>query len=304
MLEEGKVIWMDGELVPWKEANVHVLTHALHYGMGVFEGLRCYRGDGDSYVFRLKEHTRRLFRSAHILGLRIPFGEEQLNRATVETIRANELEACYIRPIAFLGYGAMGLYAPDNPVHVAIAAWPWGSYLGEEGLVAGIRVKVSSFSRHHVNATMTRAKASGYYINSVLAKLEAKSCGFDEALLLDVDGFLAEGAGENVFIVRDGRIITPPLGSVLEGITRDTVMTLARERGHELEERRLTRDDLYVADEAFFTGSAAEVTPIREVDHRVIGNGKRGPVTEALQGAYFDAVHGRDGAHGEWLTKV
>lgn len=304
MANEGKTIWMDGALVPWGEAKVHVLTHALHYGMGVFEGVRCYQGERGGAIFRLADHTRRLLRSAHILRLRVPYGFEELNRATVETVRANGLTACYIRPIAFLGDGAMGLYAPENPVHVAIAAWPWGSYLGEEGLVSGIRVQTSSFARHHVNASMTRAKACGYYVNSVLAKMDAKSAGFDEALLLDVDGYVAEGAGENLFIVRDGVIATPPLGSTLEGITRDTILTLAREHGHAVVERRLTRDDVYAADEAFLTGTAAEVTPIRELDFRTIGAGKRGPVTEALQAAYFDAVHGRDGRHGAWLTPV
>jgi len=304
MLQEGKVIWMNGSLTPWGEAQVHVLTHALHYGMGVFEGVRCYEGEGGSAIFRLPEHTRRLLRSAHILRIPLPYEAEALNQATVETVRANGLRACYIRPIAFVGYGAMGLYAPDNPVTVAIAAWPWGSYLGEEGLVSGIRVQTSSFSRHHVNASMTRAKATGYYVNSVLAKMDAKAAGFDEALLLDVDGYVAEGAGENVFIVRDGTLYTPPLTSMLEGITRETVMTLARERGLEVVERPLTRDDVYVADEAFLTGSAAEVTPIRELDFRAIGGGKRGPVTEALQSAYFDAVHGRDPRHADWLTPV
>jgi branched-chain amino acid aminotransferase len=304
MLQEGKVIWMDGALVPWGEARVHVLAHALHYGMGVFEGIRCYEGESGSAIFRLEAHTRRLLASARILRLPVPYDEGQINRATVETVRANGLRACYIRPVAFLGYGAMGLYAPDNPVTVAIAAWPWGSYLGEEGLVSGIRVQTSSFARHHVNASMTRAKACGYYINSVLAKMDAKSAGFDEALLLDVDGYVAEGAGENVFIVKDGTLVTPPLSSMLDGITRETVITLARERGLEVVERRLTRDDVYVADEAFLTGSAAEVTPIRELDFRVIGDGRRGPVTEALQGAYFDAVHGRDPAHRDWLTPV
>jgi branched-chain amino acid aminotransferase len=304
MLQEGKVIWMNGSLVPWGEARVHVLTHALHYGMGVFEGVRCYEGESGSAIFRLEDHTRRLLRSAHILRLAVPYDAETLNRATVETVRANGLRACYIRPIAFLGYGAMGLYAPDNPVTVAIAAWPWGSYLGEEGLVSGIRVQTSSFARHHVNASMTRAKASGYYVNSVLAKVDAKAAGFDEAILLDVDGYVAEGAGENVFIVRDGTVCTPPLTSMLEGITRATVMTLARERGIEVVERPLTRDDVYVADEAFLTGSAAEVTPVRELDFRVIGDGRRGPVTGALQTAYFDAVHGRDARHADWLTPV
>jgi len=302
-MTEAKVIWMDGKLVPWGEANVHVLTHALHYGMGVFEGLRCYKGESGSYIFRLQEHTRRLFKSAHILRLNIPFTEEELNEATIETVRANELEACYIRPIAFLGYGAMGLYAPDNPIQVSIAAWSWGSYLGEEGLVSGIRVQTSSFSRHHVNASMTRAKASGYYINSVMAKMDAKSAGFDEALLLDVSGYVSEGAGENLFIVRGGVIETPPLSSMLDGITRSTVLSLAKEKGYEVVQRPLTRDDVYTADEAFFTGSAAEVTPVREIDFRAIGDGKRGPVTEALQTAYFDVVHGRAG-HDEWLTEV
>jgi branched-chain amino acid aminotransferase len=280
-----------------------VLTHALHYGMGVFEGLRCYQGDDASYVFRLQEHTRRLFNSAKILRMTIPYTEEQINTATLETIRANDLTACYIRPLAFIGYGAMGLYAVDNPIQTSIAAWAWGSYLGEEGLEAGIRVQTSSFVRHHVNAAMTRAKASGYYINSILAKMEAKSCGFDEALMLDVNGFAAEGPGENLFLVRDGKISTPPLTSVLDGITRNTVMTLARERGYEVTERPITRDDVYIADEAFYTGSAAEVTPIREVDHRIIGTGKRGPVTHELQSAYFDEVHGR-GTHKEWLTPL
>ncbi len=301
---ECKTIWMDGKLVPWGEANVHVLTHALHYGMGVFEGLRCYRGESASYVFRLREHTRRLFNSAKILRMEIPFTEDQINQATLDTIRDNDLDACYIRPLVFLGDGAMGLYAPDNPVRVSIAAWPWGSYLGEEGLTRGIRVQTSSFSRHHVNAAMTRAKVSGYYVNSVLAKLEAKSCGFDEALLLDVNGFVAEGAGENLFVLKNGTLCTPPLTSVLDGITRNTVMTLAADLGYQVVERPLTRDDVYTCDEAFFTGSAAEVTPVRELDHRIIGDGRRGPVTEALQRAYFDAVHGRLDSHPEWLTEV
>ncbi|MBI5136722.1 MAG: branched-chain amino acid transaminase [Nitrospirae bacterium] len=303
-MTECKVIWMDGKLVPWQDAKVHVLTHALHYGMAVFEGLRCYKGESGSYVFRLQEHTRRLFDSARILRMDIPFTEEAINQATLDTLRANELEACYIRPIAFMGYGAMGLYAPQNPVQVSISAWPWGSYLGEEGLENGIRVQVSSFARHHVNVSMPRAKAAGYYINSVLAKLEAKSCGFDEALLLDVNGFIAEGAGENLFVIRGGVIATPPLTAVLDGITRNTVITLAREKGYQVVERALTRDDVYIADEAFFTGSAAEVTPVREVDHRVIGNGRRGPVTAELQAAYFDVVHGRSPRHMNWLTKV
>ncbi len=304
MLTEAKYIWMNGKMVPWGEANVHVLTHALHYGMGVFEGLRCYKGESGSNVFRLKEHSRRLLESAKILRMDLPYSEDELNRATLEVIRENELEACYIRPIAYLGYGAMGLYAPDNPVQVSIAAWPWGSYLGEDGLISGIRVQTSSFVRNHVNSSMTRAKVCGYYVNSVLAKLEAKSCGFDEALLLDVDGYLAEGAGENIFLIRDGQIFTPPVTSLLPGITRNTVMTLAAEKGMPVTEKLLTRDDLYVADEAFFTGSAAEVTPIREVDHRIIGTGKRGPVTEALQTAYFDCVNGRDQSHADWLTPV
>ncbi|MDH4230132.1 MAG: branched-chain amino acid transaminase [Nitrospirota bacterium] len=304
MLTEGKVIWMDGKLVPWGEANVHVLTHALHYGMGVFEGIRAYQGADGGAIFRLPEHTRRLFDSAHILGLKMPFSQDEINRATLETVRANGLSACYIRPIAFLGYGAMGLYAPQNPVNVSIAAWPWGSYLGEEGLSKGIRVQVSGFVRNHVNSAMTRAKVAGYYVNSVLAKMEAKASGYDEALLTDTSGFLAEGAGENLFIVRDGVIHTPVPTAILPGITRDSVMILARERGYTVVERPITRDELYIADEAFFTGSAAEVTPIREVDHRVIGSGKRGPVTEVLQNAYFDCVNGRDPKHKGWLTPL
>ena len=304
MVTECKSIWMDGKLVSWQDAQVHVLTHALHYGVGVFEGLRCYKGDGGSYVFRLQDHTRRLFNSAKILRLDIPFSEGEINQAILETIRDNDLEACYVRPLVFSGEGAMGIYAPDNPVRVSIAAWPWGSYLGEDGIVKGIRVQTSSFSRHHVNSAMTRAKASGYYVNSVLAKREAKSCGFDEALLLDVNGFVAEGSGENLFVVKDGVLWTPTLTSVLDGITRNSVITLAKDRGYSVIERPLTRDDVYCADEVFFTGSAAEVTPVRELDHRIIGNGKRGPVTEALQGAYFDAVHGRGDHHAEWLTRV
>ncbi len=304
MAPEGKVIWMDGEMVPWQDAQVHVLTHALHYGIGVFEGIRCYRGADHSAVFRLPEHTRRLFGSAHILRMEIPFSEDEINQAIIESIRANDLDACYIRPIVFSGEGMMGIYAPDNRIRVSIAVWPWGSYLGEEALEHGIRVQTSSFSRHHVNVSMTRAKVSGYYVNSVLAKREAKSCGFDEALLLDVDGFVAEGSGENLFIVKNGVLTTPPLTSMLDGITRDTVLVLAREQGIPVAEAPLTRDDIYLAQEAFFTGSAAEVTPIRELDHRQVGSGKRGPITEALQRAYFDVVGGRDARHQQWLTQV
>jgi len=302
-METVPYIWLDGALVPWEKAQTHVLTHTLHYGLGVFEGIRCYDcGPRGSAIFRLAEHVRRLFDSAHICHIEIPYSRTAIAEAIVETVRANELAACYIRPIVFLGAGQMGLYAPDAPVVVAIAAWPWGSYLGEEGLANGIRVKISSFARHHVNVAMTKAKVCGYYTNSILAKREAKGAGFDEALMLDTEGFVSEGSGENVFIVRDEVVKTTPLTSVLDGITRDTIIELIREAGHELREERFTRDELYVADEAFFTGTAAELTPIREVDERRIGTGKPGPVTQALQKQYFAAVHGEVPERDGWLT--
>jgi branched-chain amino acid aminotransferase len=270
----------------------------------VFEGIRCYKTDSGSAVFRLQEHVSRLFDSAHILQMDIPFTREAVAEAIVETIRVNKIDACYIRPLVFIGYGAMGVFPKENPVQVSIAVWPWGSYLGEEGMKNGIRVKISSFSRPQVNATMVRSKTTANYANSLLAKREALKDGYDEAVLLDAEGYVAEGSGENVFMVRKGVIKTPPLTSILEGITRDTIMKLAAERGMRLVEERFSRDDLYIADEAFFTGTAAEITPIREVDNRRIGEGKRGPVTKQLQSAFFDIVHGRDSRHIDWLTSI
>jgi len=304
MLEATEKIWMDGKLVLWNDAKVHVLTHTLHYGTGVFEGIRCYKTNSGSAVFRLKEHVDRLFASAHICLMEIPFTREQVTEAILETIRVNKIDACYIRPLAYIGYGAMGIYPKANPVNLSIAVWPWGSYLGEEGLKNGIRVKISSFTRPSVNSTMVRSKTTANYANSLLAKREALKDGYDEAMLLDTDGYVAEGSGENVFIVRNGVIKTPPLTSILEGITRDTIMQLAAKRGMRLVEERFTRDELYVADEAFFSGTAAEITPIREVDNRKIGAGKTGPVTKVLQKAFFDIVQGRDKKHASWLTFV
>ena len=299
---KGKKIWFDGRLVGWDKANVHVLTHTLHYGLGVFEGIRCYEcEDGRSAVFRLKEHTDRLFASAKIALIDIPYSEEEINSAIVKTIKANKLKEAYIRPIVFLGAGSMGIFPKDNPVRVAIAAWNWGAYLGKSGLKNGIRVKVSSFIRHHVNSSMTKAKITGYYVNSMLAKREAISMGFDEALLLDKEGYVSEGSGENIFIVKDNVIKTTPLTSVLKGITRDSVIRIARNEGIEVREERFTRDELYSADEAFFTGTAAEITPIREVDKRAIGKGKPGPVTKDIQTIFFDAVKGRNKDYEEWL---
>jgi branched-chain amino acid aminotransferase len=291
----GEKIWLDGQFVDWADAKVHILTHTLHYGLGVFEGIRCYQtADGRSAVFRLGDHIRRLFDSARINLMEIPFGRKEIEEASLETLRRNHLEEGYIRPIVFIGEGAMGLHPGSNPIRVAVIAWPWGKYLGEEGMENGIRAKVSTFSRHHVNAKMTKGKTCGDYVNSILAKREALLDGYDEAIMLDVHGLVSEASGENVFIIRDGVLQTPPLHSVLDGITRATVCELARRRDIPVEERLITRDDLYVADEIFLTGTAAEVTPIREVDHRAIGNGSRGPLTKALQEAYFDVVAGRD----------
>ena len=304
MADRDGVIWLDGELVPWREATVHVLTHTLHYGMGVFEGVRAYDTERGTAIFRLNDHTRRLFRSAHILSMPMPFDAETLNEAQRTVVRENGLKTAYIRPMCFYGAEGMGLRADNLKVHVMVAAWEWGAYLGEENMKHGIRVKTSSFTRHHVNVTMCRAKANGNYMNSMLALNEALAAGYDEALLLDVEGFVAEGSGENIFIVRDGVLYTPDLTSALEGITRDTILRLAAELDIPVREKRITRDEVYIADEAFFTGTAAEVTPIREVDGRTIGEGTRGPVTERLQRYYFDVVHGRYEMHPEWLTPV
>ncbi|WP_188634920.1 branched-chain amino acid transaminase [Halopseudomonas pertucinogena] len=304
MADRDGVIWFDGKMVPWREANVHVLTHSLHYGMGVFEGVRAYNTDQGTAIFRLQAHTDRLFDSAHIMGMKIPYTKEEINEACRAAVRENNLETAYIRPLAFYGSEGMGIRADNLKVHVVVAAWYWGAYMGEEALQQGIRIRTSSFTRHHVNITMTRAKSSGAYMNSMLALQEAVSAGADEALLLDPEGYVAEGSGENVFIVKDGTIYTPEVTACLNGITRATILTLAGEMGIPVVEKRITRDEVYIADEAFFTGTAAEVTPIREVDCRQIGIGRRGPITEKLQKAYFDLVNGKNAAYGEWLTLV
>lgn len=304
MADRDGVIWMDGQLVPWRDAKVHVLTHTLHYGMGVFEGVRAYPTDKGTAIFRLQAHTDRLFRSAHIMGMPMPYSKDVINEATRATVRENNMDAGYIRPMCFYGAEGMGLRADNLKVHMMIAAWPWGSYLGAENMEKGLRVKTSSYTRHHPNIAMCKAKANGNYINSMLALREALACGCDEALLLDVDGFVAEGSSENIFLVRDHMIYTPELTSALDGITRNTIFTLAAELGLSVHEKRITRDELYVADEAFFTGTAAEVTPIREVDGRAIGTGRRGVLTERLQSLYFDQVHGRRAEHPEWITLV
>jgi branched-chain amino acid aminotransferase len=304
MADRDGYIWYDGKLVPWRDATTHVLTHSLHYGLAVFEGVRAYNTVKGTAIFRVREHTQRLLNSAHIYLMKIPYSIEQLIEAQKEVVRANKLESCYLRPIAFYGSEKMGVSPKGNTVHVAVAAWPWGAYLGADALEQGIRVKTSSFARHHVNVSMTRAKYSGTYANSILANLEATEHGYDEGLLLDVDGFVAEGSGENLFMVKDGKVYEPELTSALIGITRDSIITLAQEMGYSVAAKRITRDDLYIADEAFFTGTAAEVTPIREVDGRTIGSGKRGPITEKLQKAFFDVVNGRSAPHAGWLTAV
>ena len=304
MSDRDGFIWYDGKLVPWREATTHVLTHSLHYGLAVFEGVRAYNTIEGTAIFRLKEHTERLFNSAHIYMMKIPYSREELIEAQKEVVRANELESCYIRPIAFYGSEKMGVSPKGARVHVAIAAWPWGAYLGAEGLEKGIRIKTSSYARHHVNVSMCRAKYSGTYANSILANLEATEHGYDEGLLLDVDGFVAEGAGENLFVIKNGRIFEPELTSALMGITRDTVIQLAGDLGYQVGSKRVTRDDLYIADEAFFTGTAAEVTPIREVDGRTIGEGRRGPITTKIQKAFFELVNGKNKKYKEWLTPV
>lgn len=299
---KGKKIWMDGRLVDWDKANVHILTHSLHYGLAVFEGIRCYLcDDGRTAIFRLGDHTDRLFDSALISELAIPYTKEEINKAIKDVVRKSGLKEGYIRPLVYLGSGAMGIYPRNNPVRVAIAIWSWGAYLGEEGIKKGIRAKISSFTRNHVNSSMTKAKLTGNYVNSVLAKREAVSSGFDEAILLDIDGFVTEGSGENIFMVKDGVLKTTPLTSVLKGVTRDSVIRIAGDRGVEVLEERFTRDELYTADEVFFTGTAAEITPVREVDKRNIGKGRPGPVTRDIQAIFFDILRGRNRDYEDWL---
>ena len=304
MSDRDGVIWYDGQLVPWRDATTHVLTHTLHYGLGVFEGVRAYDAEGGTAIFRLQDHTNRLFRSAHILQMDIPFSKDELNDAQCQVVRDNGLNNAYLRPMCFYGAEGMGLRADNLKTHVIVAAWDWGSYLGEEGLEKGIRIRTSSFTRHHVNITMCKAKSNGNYTNSILSLQEARADGYDEALLLDPEGFVAEGSGENIFITRDNIVYTPDLTSALDGITRDTIIHFIDELGLKLVEKRITRDEVYIADEAFFTGSAAEVTPIRELDNRQIGDGGRGPITTQLQTMYFDQIHGRRTSHPEWLTRV
>lgn len=303
-MEKSEVIWLDGKFVPWDQANVHVLTHTLHYGLGVFEGIRCYEGDdGRPGIFRLGEHVRRLLDSAHIIAMKLPYDQRQLEEACIETVRRNRLRSCYIRPLAFLGDGEMGL-AADNPVRVAVAAWSWGAYLGEAGVTRGIRVKTSSFQRFHVNTLMARAKVVGHYVNSILASQEVRSLGYDEALLLDTNGTVAEGPGENIFAIRDGIASTPPLASPLPGITRDSALALLEEIGVPRREEPLTRDALYIADEVFMTGTAAEITPVREIDGRAVGRGEPGPVTRRVQRLFHDVTRRLHGQERGWVTVV
>ena len=305
MDEKAKFIWLDGKLIDWDQAQIHVLTHTLHYGLGVFEGIRCYKcQDKRSAVFRLKDHIRRLFDSAQAMMLEIPFSKDEIYQAVIETLKTNGQKEAYIRPIVFIGDGTMGLYPGENPIRVSIIAWEWGSYLGKEGLKQGIRAKISSFTRHHVNIMMTKTKTCGNYVNSILAKLEVVKAGYDEAIMLDTEGYVCEATGENIFIIRDEVLKTPPLTSVLPGITRDSIITLAQDLGYKVEEKRFTRDELYIADEAFFSGTAAEVTPIREVDDRQIGEGKPGPITQKIQKLYFDVVKGKIEKYHSWLDFI
>ena len=305
MSDRDGFIWLDGKLVPWRDANTHVLTHSLHYGMSVFEGVRAYDTGRGTAIFRLEDHTRRLFNSAHIFQMEVPYDEATINEAHREVVRVNKLESAYIRPLVYYGSEKMGVSPKGAKVHVAIGAWPWGAYLGEDGLKKGIRVKISSYTRHHVNVSMVRAKASGHYVNSILANNEAIADGYDEALLLDSSGFVSEGAGENIFVIKDGVIYTPDLSAgALNGITRNTVFHIAKDLGLEIVQKRITRDEVYIADEAFFTGTAAEVTPIRELDRLELGTGSRGPITEKIQSAFFDIVNGRNPHYAHWLTKV
>jgi branched-chain amino acid aminotransferase len=304
MIKESKKIWMDGKFVDWADANIHILTHTLHYGLGVFEGIRCYKTPKGPAIFRLKEHVERLFNSCHILQIKIPYTPAQISKAIIDSVKVNRLKECYIRPIVYIGYGVMGIDPRDNPIRLAIAVWPWGAYLGEDGINNGISVKISSFARHHVNVTMTKSKTCGHYVNSLLAKREAALCGYDEAILLDTQGFVAEGSGQNIFIVRKGALKTMPIASVLEGITRNSVLEMAEDSKIKVIESNITRDELYIADEAFFTGTAAEITPIREVDKRIIGKGKPGPITKKLQNLFFKIVKGNTRQYKSWLTYI
>ncbi|MEW6657811.1 MAG: branched-chain amino acid transaminase [Thermodesulfobacteriota bacterium] len=305
MVEKAKSIWLDGKFIPWDEARVHLLTHSLHYGLGVFEGIRAYHcRDGRTAIFRLPEHIRRLFDSGHIMQMDIPFSREEVEAACCEILRVNQQKEAYLRPLAFIGEGVMGLHPQNNPVQLAIISWVWGAYLGDEGLKNGIRGKISSYARHHVNVTMTKAKTTGHYVNSIMAKREATQLGYDEAILLDTDGYVAEASGENIFIVRDGVLKTPPFTAVLSGITRDSILTLAQDQGIPVREEIFSRDELYLADEAFLTGTAAEVTPLREVDGRRIGTGKPGPLTRQLQATFFAVVKGEDARYQSWLTYI
>lgn len=305
MVQKTKKIWLDGKLVNWEDANVHVLTHSLHYGLAIFEGIRCYKGqDGTRAIFRLQDHIRRLFHSTHIARLKVPFSFEEICEACRIVVRENNLESGYIRPLVFIGDGAMGLYAIDNPIRVMIATWPWATYLGENGVQNGIRAKTSSFTRHHVNSVLIRSKIAGNYVNSILAKREALAAGYEEAIILDHQGFVAEASGENIFIVKKGELLTPPLHAVLDGITRDSVIKISKDFKIPFRECDITRDDVYIADEAFLTGTAAEITPIRELDDRTIGQGRRGPITERIQNAFFATVHGENKQYAEWMTPV
>lgn len=306
MIPKADRIWLDGEMVDWDKAQIHVLTHTLHYGLGVFEGIRAYElKDGSTAIFRLKEHIDRLFKSAHIMTMKIPFSRDELIQACKDILTVNKLKHGYVRPLVFIGAGAMGLYATDNPIRVMIAAWPWGTYLGEEGVKKGIRVRISSYTRHHVNATLSKAKTCGNYVNSILAKREALTTGYEEALLMDPHGFVVEGTGENVFMVSEGIVRTPPLShSVLKGITRDSVIKILSDQGIPLREELMTRDDIYTADELFLTGTAAEITPIREVDDRQIGTGKPGPITKKIQDIFFGILAGEDKKYDAWLERV
>lgn len=304
MSDRDGFIWSDGKLIPWREATTHVLTHSLHYGMGVFEGIRAYKTPKGTAIFRLNEHVKRLFNGTKIFQITLPYTEEQIRQAIIEVVNANQLESCYIRPLIYIGSEKLGISPKGNTIHAVIAAWLWGAYLGEDGLNKGIRVKTSSFTRHFVNSSLVRAKASGYYINSILANQEVTANGYDEALLLDTEGYVSEGSGENLFMVRNGIVYTPDLASCLDGITRDSIIQIAKDLGFEVREKRLTRDEVYTADEAFFTGTAAEVTPIRELDDRMIGDGKKGPITKQIQDVFFDTVYGKNDRYSAWLTPV